>query len=395
MSKPVKPPSLWRWILLRVLSLAIGCVIIIAGCMWVGYRLMNIWVLHTMPEATRQEMRRLFTDPDIDILRYHQLVDTWYGVNFSNPYVVTIDWILLCILVLVAIPTIVILGLYAARPLSRQFTHLAVTAKAVSEGVFTQRVGLEKNAPAELIKLTGDFNTMTERLSQYERELKASHVAMAHELRSPLTAAIGRLQGMMDGVFPQETQQLSLVMNQLNHLNRLIDDLYLLSMAQAGQLSLDKSPVDIMELLRERILWLRPQAELQGFTFTLLPHAPAILQVDPYRIGQSVIILMDNALRYAKEGRRLAISLHDEPGRLAIHFRDYGPGVSSDFLPQMFERFARAENSRARHSGGSGLGLSIARAICDLHGGSLVAEGHPEGGMVFTLRLPIKKYAFI
>lgn len=144
MSKPVKPPSLWRWILLRVLSLAIGCVIIIAGCMWVGYRLMNIWVLHTMPEATRQEMRRLFTDPDIDILRYHQLVDTWYGVNFSNPYVVTIDWILLCILVLVAIPTIVILGLYAARPLSRQFTHLAVTAKAVSEGVFTQRVGLEK-----------------------------------------------------------------------------------------------------------------------------------------------------------------------------------------------------------------------------------------------------------
>lgn len=395
MDKPVKPPSLWHWILLRVLSLAVGCVFIIAGCMWLAYRLINFWVMQSMPESIRQEAQKLFADPYVNISRYHQLVDTWYGVNYTNPGIVTIDWMLLCSLLLVAIPAIVVLGLYAARPLSRQFMRLAVTARAVSEGVFTQRVGLEKKAPAELIKLTNDFNTMTERLSLYERELKASHVAMAHELRSPLTAAIGRLQGMMDGVFPQETQQLGMVMNQLHHLNRLIDDLYLLSMAQAGQLSLDKSPVDIVELLRERILWFKPQAEQAGFIFTLLPHAPVILQVDPYRIGQAFIIIMDNALRYAREGRYLAIRLNEEPDHWVIRFRDYGPGVSSEFIPQMFERFARADNSRARHSGGSGLGLSIARAICELHGGSLVAEVHPEGGMLFKLRLPIKKHVFI
>jgi len=388
MMKSIKPPSLLRWILFRVLSLAIGCVIIIAGCMWLSYHLMNIWVLHSMPESTREEMRRLFADPQIDILRYHQLMDAWYGVNFSNPAVITIDWILLCTLVLVAIPTIVILGLYVARPVSRQFTHLAKIAREVSEGAFSHRVKLEKRAPAELIKFTKDFNTMIERLSQYERELKASHAAMAHELRSPLTAAIGRLQGMIDGVFPGEAKQYHLIMNQLIHLNRLIDDLYLLSIVKAGQLSLDMSPVNITELLKERILWLRPQAEQQGFTFTLLSNASLTLMVDPYRIGQVFIILLDNALRYAKEGKHLEVSLHNEPGMLAIRFRDYGNAVSSDFLLQMFERFARAESSRARHSGGSGLGLSIARAICELHGGSLAAEISSYGGMIFTVRLP-------
>lgn len=134
---------------------------------------------------------------------------------------------------------------------------------------------------------------------------------------------------------------------------------------------------------------MRPQAELQGFTFTLESHTSPSLLVDPYRMGQVFIILMDNALRYAKEGRHQEISLCDEPGFLAVRFRDYGPGVSSEFLPHMFERFARAESSRARSSGGSGLGLSIARAICELHRGSLDAEIAPEGGMTFTLRLQV------
>lgn len=388
MDKENRPSSLSRWILLRVLSLAIGCVVIIASCMWSSYRLMTFWVLHSMPQSTKEEMQKLLANPRIDISRFHELVDAWYGVNFSNPAATTIDGMLLCILVLVAIPTIVILGLYAARPLSRQFTRIAKIARKVSEGEFSHRVGLEKRAPAELIKLTNDFNTMTERLSHYERELKESHVAMAHELRSPLTAATGRLQGMIDGIFPSETQQLNLVMNQLNHLNRLIDDLYLLSMAQAGQLSLDKSPVNISELLRERMLWLKPQAELQDFTFTLFPTTSPIISVDPYRMGQVFIILMDNALRYAKEGRCQEVCIHNEKSFMAISFRDYGPGVSSEFLPKIFERFARAETSRARSSGGSGLGLSIARAICELHRGSLDAEIVPDGGMIFILRLP-------
>ncbi|HAT4519964.1 TPA: two-component sensor histidine kinase [Serratia marcescens] len=388
MMKQLKPPSLLRWILLRVLSLAIGCVIIISTCMWLGYQLMNIWVLNAMPEHSREEMLRLFADPQIDILRYHQLMDAWYGVNFSNPTVITIDWILLCTLVLVAIPIIMLLGLYVARPVSRQFTHLAKIAREVSEGAFYHRVKFEKRAPAELIELTKDFNAMIERLSQYERELKASHVAMAHELRSPLTAAIGRLQGVIDGVFPRDAQQFSLVMNQLTHLNRLIDDLYLLSVVKAGQLQLDMSLVNIIELLRERILWLRPQAELQGFTFALLPYASSTLMLDPYRIGQVFIILMDNALRYAQEGKRLEISLCNEAGILAIYFRDYGNAVSDEFLSQMFELFTRADSSRTRYSGGSGLGLSIARAICELHGGSLEAEICPDGGMIFTVRLP-------
>jgi signal transduction histidine kinase len=97
---------------------------------------------------------------------------------------------------------------------------------------------------------------------------------------------------------------------------------------------------------------------------------------------------MDNALQYANDGHRLDITIARQRETVVITFRDYGAGVSEDFLPQMFERFSRADSSRARHSGGSGLGLSIARAICEAHGGSLQAENHPQHGMRFILHLP-------
>jgi len=229
---------------------------------------------------------------------------------------------------------------------------------------------------------------MTGQLERYDRELRASHVAMAHELRSPLTAAIGRLQGMIDGVFKPEPEQLNMVMKQLQHLNRLTDELHLLSLADAGQLSLSKSAIDLTELLQERAIWLKPQTELTGMKIDITTLRPCPYVGDPFRLAQVFTILMENALRYAAEGKRLTIEVRTLLGGQEIVFHDFGPGVPEEFLSDMFERFTRADSSRARHSGGSGLGLSIARAICVAHGGTLRATLPENGGLKLTICLP-------
>lgn len=387
MKKP-QHQSLWRWICLRVLTLAIGSVVLIALCMWLRFVIQNLWILHHMPVSMREEFALLREQPALNLARFHQIVDERWGIRYSDPSIASSDWITVGVLVLTVIPFIVVLGLRAARPLSAQVSRLAAAAGSVARGEFSTRAEKVEKAPAELIQLTENFNAMTGQLERYDRELRASHVAMAHELRSPLTAAIGRLQGMIDGVFEPEPQQLNMVMKQLRHLSRLTDELHLLSLADAGQLQLTPVTLNLTDLLLERAAWLKPQAEVAGMAIEINPSQPYTCVGDPFRLAQVFTILMENALRYAAEGARLEVNVRKLAGGIEIAFRDFGPGVTAGFLPDMFERFTRAESSRARDSGGSGLGLSIARAICVAHGGTIRATLPDSGGLQISVFLP-------
>lgn len=381
-------PSLWRWICGRILALAIGSVIIIALCMWLRYAVQNFWVLHHMPVPVRDEFLALKENPQLNPSRFHDIVDTWWGLSYSTPSIASADWIMVAVLVLVMIPFIVIMGLRYARPLALQFSRLRDAADEVTLGQFGSQAELVKEAPEEMVRFASDFNSMTRQLARYERELRASHVAMAHELRSPLTAAIGRLQGMLDGVFEPSEAQLGMVMKQLQYLSRLTDELHLLSLADAGQLTLTLQPVSLAELLNERAAWLKPLADSAGLTITVTASTPSMFIGDAFRLGQVFTILMENALRYGRRDGHLSIVLQQQHNLYRIDFADDGPGVTADFLPLMFERFTRAETSRARHSGGSGLGLSIARAICHAHGGSISASLPEKGGLKVSISLP-------
>ncbi|MDO6406924.1 sensor histidine kinase [Pantoea phytobeneficialis] len=387
--KTLQQQTLWRWICVRILALAVGSVVVIALCMWLRFAVESLWIQHQMPQALRDEFALLRAHPASDPVRFHQIVDAWWGISYSDPSIASADWLTVAILVVVIIPFIVVLGLRSARPLAAQFSHLAAAASAVSEGNFSAQAAQVDNAPLEMGRFTQDFNTMMQQLARYDRELRASHVAMAHELRSPLTAAIGRLQGMMDGVFTPEPRQLAMVMKQLQLLNRLTDELHLLSLADAGQLSLNKSVTDLTVLLRERAAWLAPQAQEAGMQFSITSDASCCCEADPVRLGQVVTIVMENALRYAAEGGELTALARQTPAGCELVFCDRGPGVPPDFLPVMFERFTRAESSRARHSGGSGLGLSIARGICSAHGGSIHASPGKDQGLMITITLPV------
>ncbi|PJR58988.1 sensor histidine kinase [Raoultella sp. T31] len=380
--------SLWRWICARILALAIGSVIVIATCMWLRYAVQNYWIMGRMPAAVRQEFLTLSQNPQANPARFHNIVDTWWGLSYSTPSIASADWVTVALLVLVMIPFIVVMGLKQARPLALQFSRLRDAAKDVANGQFGRQAELIKDAPAEMVSFAADFNTMTRQLSRYEKELRASHVAMAHELRSPLTAAIGRLQGMLDGVFDASPEQLGMVMKQLQHLNRLTDELHLLSLADAGNLVLEDQPFCLDELIEERAAWMMPQADAHNFTITLRNPRACPFSGDAFRMGQVFTILMENALRYGHDGGHLAVTIHYAKGRYTLEFKDDGPGVSPQFLPEMFKRFIREEQSRARHSGGSGLGLSIAQAICQAHGGSISASLADTGGLVVRILLP-------
>lgn len=384
-----KKQSLWRWICMRILALAMGSVVLIAFSMWLRFVIQKYWVIHHMSASQREELAVLLKNPARDITRFHQLVDAGWGIRYSMPDIASSDWLTLAALILIAFPVIILLGLRAARPLSEQFSRLATAARSVARGEFSTRAATVENAPAELAQFTDDFNLMSQQLERYDRELRASHVAMAHELRSPLTAAIGRLQGMIDGVFEADSTQMNMVMKQLQHLSRLTDELHLLSLADAGQLSFTVNTFDVVELLRERVLWMKPRAEAAGMRMHVDAAAPARFSGDSFRLGQVFTILMENALRYAPEGEELNIKVQQHHMGYLITFQDRGPGVEADFLPVMFERFTRADSSRARHSGGSGLGLSIARAICEASGGKLVASLPADKGLLISLYLPL------
>ncbi len=379
---------LWRWVGFRMSALAVVTVIVIALAMWFRFAISDAVALSRLPPDARQEMLQLRADPHHNASRLWQLFAQYYDVVDFLPGIANRDWWLLAAMVIGAIPVIVLCGLYASRPLSRQFTMVAHAARRVSEGDFSSRATVVTDAPQELIGLAVDFNDMTARLQRYEREVSESSAMVAHELRTPLNAAMGRLQGMLDQVFPCDESQLQMVHRQLEQLNRLVGDLHLLSLARAGQLSLEHEDFLIEDLIHERLDWASQRLNAAGLAPQVsIPRGTRLIG-DRDRIGQVLLVLVDNAIRYAASGKQLSIDVQASNGDVHLSVCDRGPGVEAESLARMTERFWRAEHSRDRHLGGSGLGLSIACAICEAHGGSLEMVGRSGGGLCARIRLP-------
>lgn len=175
---------------------------------------------------------------------------------------------------------------------------------------------------------------------------------------------------MVDGVFESNETQLNMVMQQLNELNRLIEDLHLLKLADASQLNLNIVPVELNEVVREKVAWTAPSAGKLGLSVRHTQNLILNVMADPYRIGQVFLILIDNAQRYASDGGVLDISYESTFNSVTVIFRDEGPAVPDELLNDIFTPFVREEASRPRHSGGYGLSLSITKVICEAHGGS-------------------------
>ncbi len=267
--------------------------------------------------------------------------------------------------------------------------RLLTASRRIAAGHYTERV--PATGSDELAALAAQFNTMADALEDAERRRVTLIGDVAHELRTPLATIEGYAEGVLDGVVAPHEEIWALILDEVGRLRRLVNDLQELSRAEAKQLALHPVPVAPDTLVTRAIARLAPQFTDKGVALT--PHVPAHMPVvcaDPDRIVQVLINLLGNALQHTAPGGAIEVTVRHADGVLIFQVRDSGVGIAAEHLPHLFERFYRVDKARARSTGGSGIGLTISKALVEAHGGQIWAESAGTGqGALFTFTLPL------
>lgn len=263
----------------------------------------------------------------------------------------------------------------------------------IADGRYDERV--QASGEDELAQLAMRFNEMAEKLNQVESMRRRLIGDVSHELRTPLTAIKGSMEGLMDGVLPANEETFQQIHAEADRLNRLVDDLQELSRVESRAYQLDFRSLDVSSFVRTVTKRLAPQAQAKRISLELeLPPDLPPLLADEDRAVQILSNLTGNALQYTPEGGRVTISARQANNdEVQISVRDTGIGIPTEHLSHIFDRFYRVDKSRSRQAGGgSGIGLTIARALVDAHGGRIWVESGGDGkGSVFTFTIPIVK----
>jgi two-component system sensor histidine kinase BaeS len=295
----------------------------------------------------------------------------------------TVVWIA----ALAAVVAALIVGGLLFRSIVAPVRRLTAASQAIAGGDLSARASVRGHD--EVARLAASFNVMAESLGQAEEARRNQTADIAHELRTPLTVMQGTLEAMLDGVYPADAENLLAALAQVRTLNRLVEDLSLLALADAGQLQLHKAPLDLGTFLQEVVGAQRAQARERGLELALeKPPALPLVLADRDRLAQVMGNLFANAVQHVPPGGHIAVRVEDRGREVALLVVDDGPGVPPESLPHLFERFWRGDPARGRATGGSGLGLAIVRHIVQAHGGRVWAEPTPGGGLTvgFTLR---------
>lgn len=284
---------------------------------------------------------------------------------------------------------LLILGL--SRRVLAPVEALTKAARRMEAGDLSQRV--EVTSRDEIGELARAFNSMADGLNRLE-ELRRNMVTdVAHELRTPLSNIRGYLEAVQDGVLELDKQVIGSLYEEAMHLNRLVDDLQELSLAEAGQLRLERQSVAPADVIDRAVEAIRARVEARGVALQVdLPEDLPLVDIDPHRIGQVLRNLLDNALTHTPPGGEIAIAAHADGQWVTVSVQDTGSGIAPEDLPYVFERFYRADKSRSRATGGTGLGLSIAKQLVQAHGGWIRVESEVGQGTRFTFTLPVAEF---
>ena len=278
-------------------------------------------------------------------------------------------------------------GIVIGRVTSAPINRIAKAAHRLGKGELGVRV--QVRGSQEIRELAETFNKMAAEL-QHAETLRTNLMAdVSHELRTPLTVLEGNLRAALDRVVPLDEAEIASLYNQTRHLTRLVNDLRELSLAESGQLPLEKMPTNLKTLVAETIQALEPLAVERGVT--LLDEVPQLpeVTVDPFRIRQVLFNLLSNALRHTPEGGKITLNGETGSGMVALSVQDNGEGLEPEQFSAVFDRFYRTDKSRSRETGGTGLGLAIVKAIVEAHGGQIKAHSAGKGkGSLFRVVLP-------
>ncbi len=287
---------------------------------------------------------------------------------------------------LAAVLLALFLGALLARTITRPVRELTGATQRMAAGELGIQVPVRTQD--EVGELATSFNVMSHDLAQAARVRRQLTADIAHDLRTPLSVILGYTEALSDEKLSGSPETYEIMHKEAQHLSHLIEDLRLLSLADTGELPLNRRPVATQALLARTAAAHQPQAAKKAIAL-LVDAAPTLPQinVDPERMAQVLNNLVSNALRYTPEGGQVTLGAAVRKDSILLTVTDSGAGISAADLPNIFNRFYRGDEAR-QQNGASGLGLAIAKSIVQAHGGTLTAANAPGSGAIFTISLP-------
>lgn len=302
------------------------------------------------------------------------LIGSALGAGRSAPGAILIGLLVLIVLAMLG---------RVVRRLAAPVGDLIEASGRIEAGDFSARV--PETGPREVRSLARAFNAMSARLEEVEQQRRSALADVSHELRTPLTVIQGNLEALLDGVYPADAAHIEPILAETRILERLIDDLRTLTLAEAGSLVLYREPTDLAALLNEVAASYRGQAKQGAVDLTVKAAGDLpLLDIDSARIREVISNLLTNALRHTPRGGFVELSAELAEGQAAVTVRDTGSGIPPDQLDRIFDRFHRSPDSP-----GSGLGLPIAKSLVEAHRGTIMALSEAGSGTTLRFTLPL------
>jgi signal transduction histidine kinase len=303
----------------------------------------------------------------------------WVGVRLLHLWP-SVSGIVAMIVALVCVRVLV-------RGLTTPLREMAEAARAMARGEYGRQVRITDASRDEVAELARAFNAMASELAVVDRMRRDLVANVSHELRTPISALQAVLENIVDGVEPPDPETLRTMLRQVERLGRLVTQLLDLSKLESGAVPLNRRPFDLVQLLEDAADETRLHAP--DVPVVVVAAAPSLAtDGDPERIHQVVANLLENAVRFTPAGAQVELRARRDNGTAIVEVCDHGPGIPADDADRVFERFYRADPSRASTRGGAGLGLAIARWIVDLHGGRIRPEPNEPTGCRMVVELP-------
>jgi signal transduction histidine kinase len=275
---------------------------------------------------------------------------------------------------------------WLARGMTQPLRDMAAAARAMETGDYSARV--VTTSRDEVGQLAAAFNRMSSELAVLEKSRRDLVANVSHELKTPITAIRAHLENLADGVEQPDPKTMQVMLTQTERLGRLVDQLLDLSRLESGEVPMYMEVTSIEPIVARVLSEISVGRAVTDVTLRNDVSADLAATADAERIHQVLYNLVDNAVRFTPPGGTVTVTGQRREDRVAIEVSDSGVGIAPEHLPRLFERFYRADASRSREGGGTGIGLAIARSIVESHGGRITATSEPGHGSAFTFDLP-------
>lgn len=316
----------------------------------------------------------------------------YYGPFYFNDadlaFINTLNRILLGVMALALFAAFVVAAVMA-KGLSAPIARAIETAQMIARGSYEIK-NREKSSIRELNQLTGAVNDLAATLGKQEQLRKQLTSDVAHELRTPLATLQSHIEAILDGVWKADPERLEVCHNEVMRLNRMVADLGKLAKYEGENLVLNRTEFDLTVLISQLILNFESEFARKGVTINLFGEVALVL-ADRDKLSQIMINLISNALKYTPTGGSVEIHVFNRVNEVEIRVKDNGIGIAQEDLPFIFERFYRADKSRSRLTGGTGIGLTIVKALVEAHHGTITVNSKTGIGTEFTISLPQSK----